>query len=38
MGIWKIALILTASLIAGVVIYIDVISDFIADTNFLHLP
>ncbi len=38
MGIWKIALILTASLIAGVVIYIDVISDFIADANLLHLP
>ncbi|CAH3457095.1 hypothetical protein AI2719V1_0916 [Enterobacter cloacae] len=38
MGIWKIALILTASLIAGVIIYIDVISDLIADANFLHLP
>ncbi|ESL82621.1 hypothetical protein L423_00873 [Enterobacter roggenkampii] len=37
MGVWMIALILIASLIAGVVIYIDVISDFIIDANFLHL-
>ena len=37
MGIWKIALILTASLIAGVFIYSDVISDLIVDANFLHL-
>ncbi len=38
MGVWMIALILIASLIAGVVIYIDVIWDFIIDANFLHLP
>lgn len=38
MGVWLIALILIASFIAGVVIYIDVISDFIVDANFLHLP
>lgn len=38
MGVWMIALILIASLIAGVVIYIDVISDLIIDANFLHLP
>lgn len=37
MGVWKIALILTASLLAGVFIYSDVISDLIVDANFLHL-
>lgn len=37
MSVWMIVLILIASFIAGIVIYIEVISDFIADASFLHM-